>query len=272
MLAFIHVADPSAAWGQPVAPAGVYWSLTSIVLMLGMGLPLLVWRRWAQKKGDRENDAVHSTPGTASHVEVARAAGGRELVRRAATLRPSLPTPSARDVGYLLGRSKGMECYCSVEDSVVILWPPRAGKGLHLVIPTILDAPGAVITTSTRPDNLTVTLRARRMAGPVAVFDPQHLAPGVPSATRWSPIRGCEDPQTALLRARALTTGTASGTTDASFWQPSAEQAVRCLLHAAALGGRTAIDLYRWSLSPVQTQEAVAILATDPRTALAWDQ
>lgn len=183
-----------------------------------------------------------------------------------------MPTPSARDVGYLLGRSQGHECYCSVEDSVVILGPPRAGKGLHLVIPTILDAPGAVITTSTRPDNLTVTLRARRRAGRVAVFDPQHLAPGAPSATRWSPIRGCEDPQTALLRARALTTGTAKGTTDANFWQASAEQAVRCLLHAAALGERTVTDLYRWSLSPVQAQEALAILATDPRTALAWDQ
>jgi len=69
-----------------------------------------------------------------------------------------------------------------------------------------------------------------------------------------------------------LTTGTASGTTDANFWQASAEQAVRCLLHAAALDGRTATDLYRWSLSPVHAQEAVAILATDPRTALAWDQ
>jgi type IV secretory pathway TraG/TraD family ATPase VirD4 len=75
-----------------------------------------------------------------------------------------------------------------------------------------------------------------------------------------------------LLRARALTTWTASGTTDANFWQASAEQAVRCLLHAAALGGRTATDLYRWSLSPVHAQEAVAILATDPRCALAWDQ
>ena len=271
MQALWHFVDPSAAWGQPVGPPWLYWSFTVVVLVAGLGLAGLAWRWIAHAKGVREA-APSSYPGVAGRDEVARSAGGRALVRRAATLRPALRSPSARDVGFRLGRSRGLDCYGCVEDSVVVLGPPRAGKGLHLVIPSILDAPGAVITTSTRPDNLTATLTARARAGPVAVFDPQHLAPGVSSATRWSPIRGCEDPQTALLRARALTTGTASGTTDANFWQASAEQAVRCLLHAAALDGRTATDLYRWSLSPVHAQEAVAILATDPRTALAWDQ
>lgn len=266
-----HFTDPSAAWGQPVGPLALYWSLMFAVVVLGLGLALFVWRCSPLGTGAREDNSL-SVAGMAARSEVTRVAGRRELVRRGETLRPSISTPSAGDVGYLLGRAQGVQCYCSVEDSIVILGPPRAGKGLHLVIPTILDAPGAVITTSTRPDNLTITLRARRRAAPVAVFDPQHLAPGVPSATRWSPIRGCEDPQTALLRARALTTGTATGTTDANFWQASAEQAVRCLLHAAALGERSATDLYRWSLSPVQAQEAVAVLASDPRTALAWDQ
>ena len=155
---------------------------------------------------------------------------------------------------------------------MVILGPPRAGKGLHLVIPMILDAPGAVLTTSTRPDNLTTTLRARSRRGPVAVFDPQGLAPGIASATRWSPIRGCEDPHIAMVRAKALTTNTAAGTTDSTFWQASAEQAVRCLLHAAALGECAAADLYRWSLSAVHAREAVLILATDTRAAPSWHQ
>lgn len=35
-----------------------------------------------------------------------------------------------------------------------VIGPPRSGKGLHIVIPAILDAPGPVVTTSTRPDNL----------------------------------------------------------------------------------------------------------------------
>ncbi|MFD1055914.1 type IV secretory system conjugative DNA transfer family protein [Terrabacter terrigena] len=191
---------------------------------------------------------------------------------RASSLRPSLEHPTPTDVGHRLGHSRGVECFSTVEDSTVVLGPPRSGKGLHLVIPAILDAPGAVITTSTRPDNLTATLRARQARGPVAVFDPQGLAPGIPSAARWSPIRGCEDPHVAMVRAKALTAGAARGTTDANFWQASAEQAVRALLHAAALGGRSSTDLYRWSLSAVHAREAVTILSTEPAAAAAWHQ
>jgi len=119
---------------------------------------------------------------------------------------------------------------------------------------------------------LTATLRARMRLGPVAEFDPQNLAPGIPSLTRWSPIHGCQDPQTALVCAKALTAGTANGTTDANFWQASAEQAVRCLLHAGALGERGAAELYRWSLSAAQSREAVMILGTHPAAAHAWHQ
>jgi len=84
-----------------------------------------------------------------------------------------------------------------VEDSIVTVGPPKSGKGLHLVISSILDAPGAGITTSTRPDNLTATLTAREAIGPVVVFDPHRLAPGIRSAARWSPIRACGEPRRA---------------------------------------------------------------------------
>ena len=75
-----------------------------------------------------------------------------------------------------------------------------------------------------------------------------------------------------MIRAKALTAGAASGTNDSNFWQSSAEQAVRALLHAAALGSRSSADLYRWSLSAAQAREAVMILATHPAAALSWHQ
>jgi type IV secretory pathway TraG/TraD family ATPase VirD4 len=75
-----------------------------------------------------------------------------------------------------------------------------------------------------------------------------------------------------MVRAKALTAGSAAGTTDANFWQASADQAVRCLLHAAALGGCDATDLYRWSLSAVHAREAVTILISDRRAAPGWHQ
>ncbi len=155
---------------------------------------------------------------------------------------------------------------------MLVVGPPRSGKGLHLVIPMILDAPGAVVATSTRPDNLAVTFKSRRAVGPVAVFDPQRLAPGVAGGLRWSPVRGCELPQTAMIRARALASAIGMSRTveGGDFWEGQTEAVLRSLLHAAALGGRSARDLYRWSLDPATVADAVTILARDGG-APGWD-
>ena len=271
MMALTNPSDPSKTWGRPVGPPALYWGLTVLVAAANGGFALVVAANIRRRASSAKADP-RQLQGLASHSDADHVAGRKALLRRGSSLRPSLNNPNVLDVGRWLGRAGRIDCYCTVEDSMVLLGPPRSGKGLHFVIPMILDAPGAVITTSTRPDNLTATLAARGRAGPVAVFDPQRLAPGIPSATRWSPIRGCENPQTALVRARALTAGTASGTTDSSFWQSSAEQAVRCLLHAAALGGRSSMDLYRWSLSAVHAREAVMILSAHTGAALSWHQ
>jgi type IV secretory pathway TraG/TraD family ATPase VirD4 len=145
------------------------------------------------------------------------------------------------------------------------------GKGLHLVIPWVLDAPGPVVATSTRPDTLAVACHARRKLGPVAVFDPQRLA-GLPGGLRWSPVRGCETPRTALVRARGLAAGAGFGRTvsDSDFWTGQTETVLRCLLHAAALDGRRAGDLYRWSLNPVMAEDAITVLTQNPGAAPGW--
>jgi type IV secretion system protein VirD4 len=263
--------NPSAAWGQPMGPTWLYWTCTASVLAVLVAALAAGWWVWARNKTARDQDP-RRLQGLAPRAEVVKVAGAKALLGRAGDLRPSLTHARVGDLGHRLGRGRGVDCYASVEDSMVLLGPPRSGKGVHIVINAILDAPGAVITTSTRPDNLTAALQARAKVGPVAVFDPQGLAPGIPSATRWSPIRGCENPQTAMIRAKALTAGAASGTTDSSFWQSSAEAAVRALLHAAALGGHTPADLYRWSLSAAWAREAVMILATHPLAATSWHQ
>lgn len=207
--------------------------------------------------------------GIACASDIRIAASARSVCRRQA-VRASLARPVAAEVGHRLGSACGVGCWASVEDSIVVLGPPRSGKGLQLVVPLIVGAPGAVVTTSTRPDNLAITLQSRVKVGPVAVFDPQGLARGVPGRLRWSPLRGCQDPGTAMVRARALTAGAAAGTNESSFWQASAEQAVRCLLHAGALAGIGAGELYRWSLSPVLASQAVGVLSDDARAAAGW--
>jgi type IV secretion system protein VirD4 len=269
VLAVAHASSPSMAWGSPVGPCGIYWVVVSMVMLLATGL-ILIGLRAAEAVGLRDTAAASRSDGLAVRRQVQRAAGVRALLRKGRTLRPSIAKPAASELGYQLGRSGGVECWASVEDSMVALGPPRSGKGLHTVIPAILDAPGAVITTSTRPDNLAATMNARKRVGPVAIYDPQGLADGVPAATRWSPIRGCEVPQVAMARARALCADPGGGVENATFWTQQCYTAVRCLLHAAALGGLQAADLFRWSLSPIAAEDAADILRAHRNAAPAW--
>lgn len=264
--------EPALAWNTQMPGTLVYWALTAALFAVGITAVLSAWRAWREldRRAARDPRAL---AGTASRSEVAAATSAHSVVRRAATVRASLTRPQARHVGYQVGRCRGRGVWVSVEDSMLIVGPPRSGKGLHVVIPAVLDAPGAVVTTSTRPDNLTVTLTARAARGPVAVFDPQRLAPGVAAGLRWSPVRGCELPQTAMIRARGLAAGTgmARGVDGGDFWQGQTESVLRALLHAAALDGRGAGDLYRWSLDPVAAADAVAVLGRETSAAPGWD-
>ncbi|MHB8335664.1 MAG: type IV secretory system conjugative DNA transfer family protein [Acidimicrobiales bacterium] len=198
------------------------------------------------------------------------AAGKKQLLARAPVLRPTLRDPVVGDLGLNLGVCRRVGVYFSVEDSMIIVGPPRSGKGLFLAINMILDAPGPVITTSTRPDNLAATLAARSARGRVGVVDLEQLANGVPSTLRWSPIHGCEFPQTAINRAAALCVGAADGIDGGSFWLQQAIAVVRCLLRAAALDHRTMADLARWSVSPNAALDAVAILTESPGEVPNW--
>lgn len=278
--AFTSPARPAAAWDHPsqLPGATAYWGMTAAVLATVTALLIAALRLRRRLLRAAHRDRVKSLPGMATAAEAVDAAGRRALLRRAGVVRPSLATgPSRRrglnpgEVGYRLGRVRGRELWCSVEDSALLVGPPRMGKGLHLVIPWVLDAPGPVVATSTRPDTLAVTYHARTRRGPVAIFDPQRLA-GLPGGLRWSPVRGCDVPRTALIRARGLAAGVGWGRTvsDSDFWAGQTETALRCLLHAAALDGRGAVDLYRWSLNPALAEDAVSILNRHAGAAAGW--
>jgi type IV secretion system protein VirD4 len=268
--------SPGVAIGARDPSPMAYWA---VVLLLLVALATTLWIGWLLVARARHR-AAHDPRrirGTASRRDIAPVASEKALLRRATTLRPSVTRPRAADVGYHLGTSHGHGIWASVEDSILVIGPPRSGKGLHLVINAILDAPGAVVTTSTRPDNIAATIRTRQARGPVAVFDPQRLTAGIDkvrgAGVRWSPIRGCENPLTAMIRATALasSTGLSTGGTDSGgFWEGRARAALQALLHAAALDHLPTRTLFEWSLSANAATDAVGILASHTGAAPGW--
>jgi len=261
--------SPAVAFGIPNLPIGVFWVINALALLAIGGMALAVLSRFKKRK-----TSIDHVKGLATSADLKKAAGVRAVLKTSKRLRASIENPTIEDVGIYLGRVGRTELYATVEDSIILLGPPRSGKGVSNIIGLILDAPGAVVTTSTRLDNLKHTIDIRSQKGPVAIFDPQDMTRGqVNSTMRWSLVRGCEDPYTALVRANGLAADTGlggGGTSDGNFWQGLTQSVISGMLHAAALEGLSARELYRWSLSPVAAQEAADILRSHPHAASGW--
>ena len=163
-----------------------------------------------------------------------------------------------------LGAGAEGPVWAGPEQSVLVLGPPRSGKTSGIVVPTVLSAPGAVVSTSTKPDVLSATLGYRSLAGECLVFDPSGTT-SVPAGARpigWSPVPACTRWDEALLVARALvgatrTTGERHASTD--HWSERAEALLAPLLHAAALSGEPLPALLSW-VDRRQPAAALAVL------------
>ena len=66
--------------------------------------------------------------------------------------------------------------------------PPRLWESALLSRP-IMESPGPVVSTSSKPDIFALTSGVR---GPIWVFNPQDI--GVRSNVMWSPVDGCSNP------------------------------------------------------------------------------
>lgn len=203
--------------------------------------------------------------GLAKRTEISSWLGPKAAKKMTGTVRPTLEkkdrTPEAGNIR--LGQAEGIQCWIGLEESIMLVGPPRSGKGVNILVGAILDAPGPVITTSSRADNYSKTAPLRAKKGPVTLFDPQGLT-GKATTLRWSPITGCQSPQTANQRASSLI-GAAGLSVDGnnSEWRAPAIMIMQCLLHAAALTGGSVEELMRWGNSPAEAKEAVTLLRAE---------
>ncbi|MET3174646.1 UNVERIFIED_ORG: type IV secretion system protein VirD4 [Arthrobacter sp. UYCu721] len=141
----------------------------------------------------------------------------------------------------------GQTLYVQHEDSMWVFAPQRSGKTLFLAVGITLDAPGAVIATSTKNDLLMLTAIARERRGDVSVFDLQDIS-GWSNKVRWNVVDGCEDPDEALARGKAWAGAQPMGDVkNGDFFNSKAAAILGRFLHAAALGDKSIDDVVKWA-------------------------
>ncbi len=182
---------------------------------------------------------LHPGKGFAHVVSLWLRWGRLAALRRSARIRPSLPLRyrllDPREHSVFLGRAHyrhGLRV--PLEEHLLVMAPPRTYKTAFLA-DVILRYRGPVIATTTKADLFKLTSAVRSFAGPVHVFNPQHIG-GVPSTFCWSPVDGCQDPATAIRRADAFAFAVSQkGVEDGTFWSAKASDYLRGYFCAAAL-------------------------------------
>ena len=159
------------------------------------------------------------------------------------------------------------------ESAVMILGPPRSGKTSAVMIPALMGACGAAISTSTKPDVMNATIHARSEIGDVWLFDPSATEPLPDGARRlsWSPVSAASTWDQALITAKAMTSASraGAGTTNENHWSERASALLGPLLYAAQLTDRPIEEVLRWTLRQ-DLAPALEVLA-DSDTQIAAD-
>lgn len=279
-LGFLNPSHPgdASAYGAtaggcvPETGAVVFWMVA--LLVFAITVTVVVWKLvsdWRQSDEFLVRD-IMGREGLAKAREVKNTVGEKKILKRATKIRPTLESPDVKDCSIELGHYLSLAVRASCEESIVLVGPPRSGKGFHLLISAIMDAPGSCITTSTRADNYAATHALRSKLGPTTLFDPQGLT-GAKSTLKWSPITGCERPAIAARRASSLIGSSGLGQSSSNQeWAAASVSILQTLLHAAALGGLSVDELFLWGTAPATAQTAVKILNEHPDAALGWAQ
>ncbi len=259
---FSSPGNPAAAWPEAaredVGPAAVVY-LIFLILCVPLIWGAVVGGQYAVRFRRRREIRTFRL-GFADGGEIRKLLSATAVIKKAKSVRPSYKGKrniNPQEVGFFLGRDtrSRRKLYCSVEDVMLVVAPPRQGKDDHFCIPNIIDAPGPCVAPTTRADMFAATVTMREKMGHVWVFDPNDMT-NWPSQLRWSPVNGCQEPLVALNRAAAFVAGAGvgEGVQNASYWTGVATAILRCYFLAAATSGRTITDVVRWSTQPTNPE------------------
>lgn len=182
------------------------------------------------------------------------------------------PTQIGWHIGTSTSTAKPVDLWAAWDRTTGVFGQQGCGKTLDVLIPALLQAPGAALMTLTKPQDMFLTLDHRTDHGPVRVLDPFGLTPGI-DPFLWDPIAGCSDPTIAERRGKAFATiaaGKNEQSSGAKFYAAEATKVLAGFFHAAALCGGTMDTVLDWISSPGGENEPIQILQTNPHAAPHW--
>jgi type IV secretion system protein VirD4 len=269
-----HLGDPRLAWSPRArvllpGPAALWTAVITTELVL-VALAVMAFRLVRAVLEPLGGPGAGIANVRRSEVE--RRMGKKAVSRHTAAIYGPDAVAAREPLALGVDVATGVKVFAKSEDYILAIGVPRVGKGEGFVIPAVLRHQGPAVVTATRHDTYMDTWRVRVKAGEVCVFDPQGLVPDA-AKLRWNPVRGCEVPQKAILRARGFAGFAGVGPAvdgSGAYWEQVAASIIRSYLHAAALEDLGVEQLLDWSRRP-GAREPVRILSRHPKAAGGWD-
>ena len=138
------------AYAPDVFARGAFMAAGGAMVAVAAAIGLSVWRAREAKKVTTYGSARWAT---------------EDEARAAKLLGPD---------GVILGRVKDHYLRHDGPEHVLCFAPTRSGKGVGLVVPTLLTWPGSAVVHDIKGENWTLTAACRAGVGPVLLFDPTN--------------------------------------------------------------------------------------------------
>ncbi|WP_433291529.1 type IV secretory system conjugative DNA transfer family protein [Pseudonocardia sp. CA-142604] len=263
---------PAAAlgWWVSTLEPGARWALLAAVAALAVVVGQVLRSRSSSVVA-RRGRKLRGSNGMATSRQILLHGSSWAMRRKGKRVRPSIGwwrryfRVSVTEYGMRVVRVGVQWVHVTLQDVFLIVGGPRKGKSA-LLGGLVLDAPGSVLTTSTRLDVLGDTQDLRRAKRrTIHIYNPGGLG-GLPSTVTFDPIRGCEDSTEAIRRAGDMIPE--NGSSERRHWDGLARDVLAVLMHAAALKGGSMLDVQAWMANPDGTEDEVRALLS---RSLSWE-
>jgi hypothetical protein len=266
--------NPASAFRGATAAAltgheQLYWALAAATelsyIALVAGLGIVGWRFYGPTpRGHASRNQIRE------HLSPAAARRTAQWTRPSLTRAQRAAAPLT-ELAAPLHRGPIGRMWVPFENPTGTIAPTQSGKTRRDLVHKALDAPGALLCSTTKADLLEMAglARTRRPdAGPVLVYDATGTV-NWPAQLRWSPTTGCHDPATAYRRARAMVEASAvtveaggnGGAGNDRVFRERATMVLSAYLLAAALNNHGMSSVLLWATAKPLTTEPADLLA-----------